>query len=888
MVIQPIGSNTSAQAPRTSNRVIQPLASPSTPILQRKEPQKPQQKILPQSKQLANKPDNLLTSAKSTLENLGVAAGRKLQKVPNLDLGTKGQKFFQATDTETQILDFISNFPSGIAQSWGQSIEQVSTDQGREKLKADAKNLPKTMSEVKTHLENKEWQKALDAALTNSALTVALDASDVIPTTLLAKFGLKGIKASAKQSAQQIVKEAVEETEKQAVKTIEKPKTVERYIVEPRNAQESANLKYVKENPQKVVQDYEKRVIQEYGTPNVITADEGKYVLPGYEGRKAPEYHEAASGLAQHIYDEKLISRKGQGNNTVLFTAGGTGSGKTSALRNAGTDFKDYSIIYDTNLTGKKAAEKIQKALDGGYKVQIAYVQRNPIKAFEEGVLPRVRTRNRIVSIDEHIERHKALENVIELKKQFGNKIDVRYIDNTGVKGTQKVVSFAELPKFKYNDSTLRKVLNESLDKAIKAGKITSEEGLAIRKAKQVGSKVRRSPEQKSLSRREARFRKEDRNSTSQKSPQREVKPKEVSVPHKEPIKIGYDEQIKNVKDIKDVKTTIRNIRSELDDALAEAEGKAVVAQEKRAGLNTANIAKLKRIYAINKKFKEGDIETLRKSKSGKLLNEVIENVQEVYPNMDEKAAFDFALGLPTKADEVAINPNIRELIKKEKALRKYLDLLRSKQNELKIKEDDALSREWQEALAIQEKLKRIVGVPRSQLPVGEGKEKLSRLEARVTESLEKAPEDVRNLSTYQQMNKKEQIAKASKYVSESPDEAMAVLRGEKEAPEGLLYNSIYVAMQNMAQGDVALARKLASLRSTRYGKEISILTEIDPNSPVKIMKEIVEVREEAFKKRYGGRSPEEMTKKVIGDIQKRVKVPDKYDWNKFVDSIQC
>lgn len=178
------------------------------------------------------------------------------------------------------------------------------------------------------------------------------------------------------------------------------------------------------------------------------------------------------------------------------------------------------------------------------------------------------------------------------------------------------------------------------------------------------------------------------------------------------------------------------------------------------------------------------------------------------------------------------------------------------------------------------------VSVPREQLPVGEGKEKLSRLEARVTESLTKAPDDVKNLSTYKQMTKKEQIAQASKYVSENPDEALAVLRGEKEAPKGLLNNSIYVAMQNAAEGDVELARRLASLSSTRAGQEISILTEIDPNSPVKLMRDIVKIREEAFKRRYGGKSAGEVSEKVVKDIKSKVKVVDKYDWENFIRNL--
>ena len=137
-------------------------------------------------------------------------------------------------------------------------------------------------------------------------------------------------------------------------------------------------------------------------------------------------------------------------------------------------------------------------------------------------------------------------------------------------------------------------------------------------------------------------------------------------------------------------------------------------------------------------------------------------------------------------------------------------------------------------------------------------------------------------------MNKKEQISRASEYVLKNPEEALSVLRGEKMAPQGILNNSIFVAMQNMAEGDVTLARKLASLASTRAGQEISILTEIDPNSPVKIMSDLIKVKEEVFGIRYGGRVVGDVKKRIVGEIQKRVKLPDKYDWGRFVESIKC
>lgn len=254
-----------------------------------------------------------------------------------------------------------------------------------------------------------------------------------------------------------------------------------KYFAKPKNDVQKKAISYVQNNLKSAKANYSKRAKQEYGVENVISADEGKYVIPGYNGKNAPDYHEAASGLAKIMYDDKLVTRKGVGNNTVLFTAGGTGVGKTSALRNVDMLNEDYSIIYDTNLTGEGAPKKIQKAIDAGFKVEVVFTQRDPVVAFEKGVIPRVKTRNRIVSMDEHIKRHKsAYEDLRANMKKFGNKVNFSFVDNTRGQGEAKMVEFDFLPKFSYNEADLRKVLGTKLDEAVKSGILSPEEANAI------------------------------------------------------------------------------------------------------------------------------------------------------------------------------------------------------------------------------------------------------------------------------------------------------------------------------------------------------------------------------------------------------------------------
>jgi len=368
------------------------------------------------------------------------------------------------------------------------------------------------------------------------------------------------------------------------------------------------------------------------------------------------------------------------------------------------------------------------------------------------------------------------------------------------------------------------------------------------------------------------------------------VKPKKEVKIAREIIQLQekvIEKKIETTKDVKGVRETIRSISQDLNTAVTEAEGRAIVSQEQRAGLNVEDINQLKRIYALNKKFQEGDIETIRESKSGPLLNRVLENIQEKHPNFREEEAFDFALSLPTKVDEKARTSEIIQLEKKEKKLRNYLDQLRDKQKELKIEESALLTKEWESVLAAQERLTQLIRVPEAQLPVGEGVERVSRLEARVKNALGKVtPEEqeLLGLSTFRQMNRDNQIAKASKYVSENTDEALRVLRGEIDPPTGILKNSVYVALKELGSADTQIATQIASLASTRFGQEINILKEIDKDSPVSLMEDVVKARIEGYKRK--GKDLKQAIKRESDKI--KIEKPSKGAWDSFLASIRC
>lgn len=177
---------------------------------------------------------------------------------------------------------------------------------------------------------------------------------------------------------------------------------------------------------------------------------------------------------------------------------------------------------------------------------------------------------------------------------------------------------------------------------------------------------------------------------------------------------------------------------------------------------------------------------------------------------------------------------------------------------------------------------KKFVEVPREQLPVRpikgmevEAEKGVSALESRMKGLFErenvraaKAEAEARGLdiSIYDKMSKPEQLRMAAKYVTRtSQREVLEVLEGKREAPKGLLHNAIMIALEekSLRDSNVNLAIKLASLRSTRAGQEISILTEVEGISPVSAIDKIIRARAERAGRRLKIKPAEEISKQV-------------------------
>lgn len=301
------------------------------------------------------------------------------------------------------------------------------------------------------------------------------------------------------------------------------------------------------------------------------------------------------------------------------------------------------------------------------------------------------------------------------------------------------------------------------------------------------------------------------------------------------------------------IKEEKQDVSQQLEQKKTEAVGVAEVAKDKRQGLNTKDIGNLKRIYFKSQKFQEGDIETIRASNSGKLLDRVIEDVQIKFPGMTEEEAFDYAMTLPVKSDEsVKRLPEIADLKGKLKQIESEYDAY-VKKNGL------------------------AVGVRKKAIKNG------------LRMSFGDMPE-------YEMVNIDEQTDEALKLLVADKTYALDIALGKVDPPPGLLPESVFIAVENdaLSRGDTDVLRQLATESAlvsdaTAMGQRIRMLAERNPYSPTSAMDKVAKVRKLNIEEKTG-KKVSQLTKETVSDIQSEITKaqPKKSEWGLFIDSITC
>jgi len=224
---------------------------------------------------------------------------------------------------------------------------------------------------------------------------------------------------------------------------------------------------------------------------NDIDPDKVKELSPYFLKDKslAAAVHEPSSTLSKILWKNSLKEKAANGDTSpTLFTAGGSGSGKSEAMKVAKelVGAKDDALTFDSVLGNfKSATDKINDALElTKGNVDIIYTNA-PIETATLLNLKRERTVRIATLMDAHI---KASTNIKELQEHYKDnpRVKISVINNKGV-GLENMVmgELSDVPK--YEIEGLRNRILTHAKKLVAEGKIVKKE---IINGEETGKKI--------------------------------------------------------------------------------------------------------------------------------------------------------------------------------------------------------------------------------------------------------------------------------------------------------------------------------------------------------------------------------------------------------------
>ncbi|MBN2785502.1 MAG: zeta toxin family protein, partial [Pontiellaceae bacterium] len=177
--------------------------------------------------------------------------------------------------------------------------------------------------------------------------------------------------------------------------------------------------------------DMVKRYEEANGT--VLNTDQVKLLFrkDGYvptNEQSVRKFHPQAATLTGRIFDYWLNSKMGTGDNTVVFLGGGNGSGKSTI---SGSQSIGSSFVMDSTMANLDATVSgIEKALDAGFRPEVVFVYRDPVDAWNNGVLNRVEDGEHVTPKRVFANNHSRVrQNLNALVERFGEHLNVKIFE---------------------------------------------------------------------------------------------------------------------------------------------------------------------------------------------------------------------------------------------------------------------------------------------------------------------------------------------------------------------------------------------------------------------------------------------------------------------------
>ncbi len=301
-------------------------------------------------------------------------------------------------------------------------------------------------------------------------------------------LGMNEFKIDGDMSFSELVNKAAKDLSKN--KTVEL-KTKEGEIKKQTDSKKDHNTDLTPE--EKTVQDemekdltenYEERK-KEYLDKNglIFNTDEARILSPEY--KKHPSLLSNATQIpardfVNKIYQEELKKPAPEGKkNLVVFTAGGSGVGKSFAVNKLKLN---NQLTVDTNLSNfDRGIKDIDEALEHGKDVEIFFTYRDPVNSFlseKGGIITRAKRIGRTVPYDIVTSIHeKSLKTIIQLSEHYkdNEKVNFQYFFNSFDKGEAKPISLDDVKNIKTDFKKAKEEIKNELERRNKTGEFSEE-----------------------------------------------------------------------------------------------------------------------------------------------------------------------------------------------------------------------------------------------------------------------------------------------------------------------------------------------------------------------------------------------------------------------------
>lgn len=685
---------------------------------------------------------------------------------------------------------------------------------------------------------------------------------DVTPETIMfqsPELEEEAIVQEARAIADQVAQQAI------AAKPAEAAAPAQAFAQQEGETSAAFAERFAKEKPEEFKKSYTDRVKKEFGAANVVSADEAKFAIPGFNATMSAEYHPTASKFSKE-YAKELLANKETSNKPVLILAGGSGAGKTSGLqfsiKEFGKNLDDYALAHDTNVSSKEAGmARIDSALETGRRVTFQYTWRDPVEAFRNGVIPRVAKQGRIVPLEAHVENHIGSRQALdELVKEYADNpmVQFRIIDNSNGKNKTKVIQLEELAQMPYNESELKGLLYDELTKAKQAGTISEAEfatfvGLG---AQADGGRARASDSGR---------------------PEQALGTAGVA-----------DEAYKSTVANGGVTINLEGKKPSKGVAYAPFKGTEFAVPEDGFTADIVEEYKTKHLEELSEPgnhlglWKDGGKVYMDISKVGDPTPETFEEAMSA----SQLAVFDLEKFETINLGKIENGAYTREYAKATD--HPYFNQGKVVPTDLGRAEPEPRQVQASESERAPAKARTGEGITRES---GLAKSvKAKAIKARITKAFDGLPE-------YETVNLAQQAERATELLRTDYARAKSVALGQSEAPTGLRSLSVYKAVEAQAleDRDAITLRDLATYSTVPYelsvaAQEVGLARGRDATSPVDAMRSIVKAREDAAKKTLKGKSVTRVKTKLAGELKKivRAATPKQDVWVAFVEGLKC